>query len=62
MEESLKHLKIDVLKRKEDWESVKNQSQPTSVFVCNRRIQKLDEALQLISEIEQIDKYTERSK
>lgn len=61
MEESLYRLKDSVLERRKEWEDAKDPKHATSVFVCNRRIQKLNEALQLIAEVELIADYTKRS-
>lgn len=61
MEEALYQLKDSVLERREEWEAAKNPKHATSIFVCNRRIQKLDEALQLIAEVELIDEYTKKT-
>lgn len=61
MEESLYRLKDSVLERRKEWEDAKDLNHATSVFVCNRRIQKLNEALQLIAEVELIADYTKRS-
>lgn len=61
MEETLYQLKDLVLARRQEWEDAKNPKHATSVFVCNRRIQKLNEALQLIAEVELIDEYTRRA-
>lgn len=58
MEETLFRLKDIVNERKQAWEDAKEPKFHTSIFVCNRRIQKLDEALQLIADIELIDEYT----
>ena len=60
MEETIYQLKDRVLERRAEWEDAKNPEHPTSIFVCNRRIQKLNEALQLLAEIELIDEYTKR--
>ena len=61
MEEVLNQLKVQVLARRQEWEEAKNPQHATSVFVCNRRIQKLNEALQLIAEVELIADYSKRS-
>lgn len=60
MEEALYQLKDNLLKRRQEWEDAKNLKHATSVFVCNRRIQKLNKALQIIAEVELIDEYTKR--
>lgn len=60
MEETIYQLKDSVLERRAEWEDAKNSEHPTSIFVCNRRIQKLNEALQLLAEIELIDEYTKQ--
>lgn len=60
MEEALYQLKDSILARSQEWEEAKDPRHYTSIFVCNRRIQKLDEALQLIAELELIDEYTKR--
>lgn len=62
MEETLYRLKDNVIERRQAWEDAKDPKFYTSIFVCNRRIQKLDEALQLIADIELIDEYTKRSR
>lgn len=58
MEEELLNLKDRVLERKKEWEEAKDPAHVTSIFVCNRRIQKLNEAMQMIAELELIDEYT----
>lgn len=58
MEEMIKELKSRAVGRIQEWEAAKNPQHATSIFVCNRRIQKLDEALALIAQIESIDEYT----
>lgn len=58
MEQELFNLKESVLKRKKAWQKAINPKIATSVFVCNHRIQKLDEALELIAKLELIDEYT----
>lgn len=60
MQEELNNLRVKAFERKRDWENAKDPRHHTSIFVCNRRIQKLDEALGLIDEIEYIDGYTKR--
>lgn len=60
MQEELNNLRVKAFERKRDWENAKDPRHHTSIFVCNRRIQKLDEALALIDEIEYIDGYTKR--
>lgn len=60
MEETLNQLKDIVANRMQQWEDTKDSNHPTSIFVCNRRIQKLDEALELIAELELVDVYTTR--
>lgn len=62
MEEPLCNLKDIVIERRLAWENAKDHRFPTSIFVCNRRIQKLDEALQLIADIEIIDEYTKKDR
>ena len=51
-------LRDKILARKKEWEDVKDPAHVTSVFVCNRRIQKLDEALELLAEIEETNNYS----
>lgn len=58
MEEILDQLKNQLTDRKQEWEDAKDLKHATSVFVSNRRIQKLNEALQLVAEVELIDEYT----
>lgn len=58
MDETLNNLKEIVVNRRNKWEVAKDNRFPTSIFVCNRRIQKLNEALELINDIEVIDEYT----
>ena len=60
MEEILDQLKNQLTDRKQEWEDAKDLKHATSVFVSNRRIQKLNEALQLVAEVELIDEYTRR--
>ena len=60
MQEELNNLRIKALERKENWEDAKDKRHYTSIFVCNRRIQKLDEAVALIDKIDYIDGYTKR--
>lgn len=60
MEETIYQLKEELNVRKEKWEAAKDLKHATSVFVSNRRIQRLNEALQFIAEIELIDEYTKR--
>lgn len=57
-EKILNQLKVIVVNRKQKWEDAKDSNHPTSIFVCNRRIKKLDEALEFISELERVDAYT----
>ena len=58
MEEELLALKDIVLARREKWEDAKDPVHVTSIFVCNRRIQKLNEALEMIDELESIAEYS----
>lgn len=58
MEETLYNLKDTVIERQQAWENAKDHRFPTSIFVCNRRIQKLNEAMKIIEELESIDEYT----
>lgn len=51
-------LKERVLERKKRWEDAKEPQHVVSIFVCNRRIQKLNEAIDLIAKLEEIDEYT----
>lgn len=60
MEDALYQLKDAVRARRQEWEAAKNPQHSTSIFVCNRRIQKLNQALELIAKIELIDEYTKR--
>ena len=58
MEKDLLILKEKVLERKKAWENAKDPAHVTSIFVCNRRIQKLDEALKMLADLEWIDDYS----
>ena len=58
MEKELLALKDIVLARREEWENAKDPVHVTSIFVCNRRIQKLNEALEMIVELESIAEYS----
>ncbi|MFV8240303.1 hypothetical protein ACNNM0_05950 [Aerococcus viridans] len=58
MEKELLILKDKVLSRKQAWEDAKDPAHVTSIFVCNRRIQKLNEALKILAELESIDGYS----
>lgn len=58
MEKEILILRDKILARKKAWEDAKDPAHVTSIFVCNRRIQKLNEALKLIAEIEWIDDYS----
>ena len=58
MDKDLLILKDKILARKKEWEDVKDPAHVTSIFVCNRRIQKLDEALKLLTDLEWIDDYS----
>lgn len=60
MEDALYELKEAIYARRQEWEAAKNPQHSTSVFVCNRRIQKLNQALELIAKIEYIDEYTKQ--
>ena len=60
METLLNELREEVLTRTQDWEDAKEPQHITSIFVCNRRIQSLNKALELIDELEEIDAYTKR--
>lgn len=51
-------LKERVLERKKRWEDAKEPQHVVSIFVCNCRIQKLNEAIDLIAKLEEIDEYT----
>lgn len=59
MEQELTQLKERVLERKKKWEDAKEPQHVTSVFVCNRRIKKLNDAMELIAELEEIAEYTQ---
>ena len=61
MEETIFQLKDQLNDRKQAWEEAKDFNHATSIFVCNRRIQKLNEALQLVAELELIDEQTKKS-
>lgn len=52
MEKDLQVLKDKVQTRKKAWEESKDPAHAVSVFICNRRIQKLNEALEMIAELE----------
>ena len=58
MEQELLQLKERVLERKQRWEDAKEPQHMVSIFVCNRRIKKLMDAMGLIDELEEIDEYT----
>lgn len=58
MEETLYNLKDTVIERRQAWENAKDHRFPTSIFVCNRRIQKLNEAMKMIEELELVNEYT----
>ena len=58
MDKDLLILKDKILARKKEWEDVKDPAHVTSIFVCNRRIQKLDEALKMLADLEWIDDYS----
>lgn len=58
MEKDLQVLKDKVLARKKAWEEAKDPVHAVSIFVCNRRIQKLNEAMEMIAELEEIDEYS----
>ena len=58
MDKDLLILKDKILARKKVWEDAKEPAHITSIFVCNRRIQKLNEALKLLAELEWVDDYT----
>ncbi|MGO4942882.1 hypothetical protein ACTQ5R_09690 [Ruoffia tabacinasalis] len=58
MEKELLILKEEIFERKQKWEDAKEPAHITSIFVCNRRIQKLNEALKLLAELEWVDDYT----
>ena len=58
MDKDLYILKEKILARKKEWEDAKDSAHVTSIFVCNRRIQKLDEALKLLADLEWIDNYS----
>lgn len=58
MEKDLQVLKDKVQARKKAWEEAKDPAHAVSIFVCNRRIQKLNEALEMIAELEEIDEYS----
>ncbi|MGO4942887.1 hypothetical protein ACTQ5R_09720 [Ruoffia tabacinasalis] len=58
MEKDLLILKDKVIARKKAWEDAKDPAHATSIFVCNRRIQKLNDALKLLAELELIDGYS----
>lgn len=58
MDKDLLILKDKILARKKEWEDAKDPVHVTSIFVCNRRIQKLDEALKLLADLEWIDDYS----
>lgn len=58
MEKDLQVLKNKVQAIKQAWEEAKDPAHTVSIFVCNRRIQKLNEALEMITELEEIDEYS----
>ncbi|WP_016897426.1 hypothetical protein [Aerococcus viridans] len=58
MEKDLQVLKDKVQARKKAWKETKDLAHAVSIFVCNRRIQKLNEALEMIAELEEIDGYS----
>lgn len=58
MEETLYNLKDTVIERRQAWENAKDHRFPTSIFVCNRRIQKLNEAMKMIEELELVNDFT----
>lgn len=58
MEQELLQLKERILERKQRWEDAKEPQHMVSIFVCNRRIKKLMDAMELIDELEEIDEYT----
>lgn len=58
MEERLYNLKDTVIERRQAWENAKDHRFPTSIFVCNRRIQKLNEAMKMIEELELVNDFT----
>lgn len=58
MEKEILILRDKILARKKAWEDAKDPAHVTSIFVCNRRIQKLDEALELLAEIEETNNYS----
>lgn len=58
MDKDLLILKDKILARKKVWEDAKDPAHMTSIFVCNRRIQKLNEALKLLAELGWIDDYS----
>ena len=58
MEKDLQILKDKVQARKKAWKEAKDPVHVTSIFVCERRIQKLNEALEMIDELESIAEYS----
>lgn len=58
MEKELLHLKGKVLERRQAWENAKEPEHVVSIFVCNRRIQKLTEAIELIETLKDIEEYS----
>ena len=58
MEQELMELKERVIERKKRWEDAKEPQHVVSIFVCNRRIKKLMDAMELIAELEEIEEYT----
>lgn len=58
MEKDIQVLKDKVQTRKKAWEEAKDPAHAVSIFVCNRRIKKLDEALEMIAELEVINEYS----
>ena len=58
MDKDLLILKDKILARKKEWEDAKDPVHVTSIFVCERRIQKLNEALEMIDELESIAEYS----
>ena len=58
MEKTLDELKDIIYARRDKWETAKDNKFPTSIFVCNRRIHRLNEALKMIEELELTEKFT----
>lgn len=58
MDKTLDELKNIIYVRRDKWEAAKDNKFPTSIFVCNRRIHRLNEALKMIEELELTEKFT----